>query len=118
MIILADHCVYGKTIRVLREAGHNVIRLMDVASPSSDDETVISLAASHHAVLISNDKDFSDIVQYPPKNHRGIIVLRITPQSEDVVHRTLIRLLQKKTIEKIQGSLFVIRGNKVRIRSR
>jgi predicted nuclease of predicted toxin-antitoxin system len=116
MKILADHCVYGKTIRLLKNAEHEVIRLKEVASPSSDDETVASLAFSINAVLLSNDKDFADIVKYPPKEHRGIIVLRITPQSEEIVHSMLLDFLSHKTKEDILGLLIVIRGNKIRYR--
>ena len=117
MKILADHCVYGKTIRLLKFAEHEVIRLKDIASIYSEDETVAALAFSLNAVLLSNDKDFADIVKYPPKEHRGIIVLRITPQSEELVHETLHNFLVTKTHEDIQGSLIIIRGNKIRYRS-
>jgi len=117
MKILADHCVFGKTIRLLQKAGHEVIRLKDIALASSEDDTVASLAVFHNAILLSNDKDFADIIKYPPKEHSGIIVLRITPQSEEIVHNTLLNLLISKSSEEIQGSLIVIRGNKIRFRS-
>src|SRR3990167_1576808 len=55
-------------------------------------------------------------VKYPPKEHSGIIVLRITPQSEGIVHNTLLSLLASKSLEEIHGSLVVIRGNKIRFR--
>ena len=37
MKILADHCVFGKTIRLLQKAGHEVIRLKDIALASSEE---------------------------------------------------------------------------------
>lgn len=116
MRILADHCVYGKTIRLLKEAGHEVIVLKEISSTSVDDQTAARLATEHNAILLSNDKDFADIVRYPPKEHKGIIVLRITPQSEDVVHKTLMNFLQSKSPGEITGSLVVIQGNKIRFR--
>jgi predicted nuclease of predicted toxin-antitoxin system len=116
MKILADHCVFGKTVHLLQKAGHEVIRLKDIASASSEDDTVASLAVSYNAILLSNDKDFADIIKYPPKEHSGIIVLRITPQSEGIVHNTLLNLLASKPLKEIYGSLAVIRGNKIRFR--
>lgn len=116
MKILADHCVFGKTVRLLQKAGYEVIRLKDIAYASSEDDTVASLAVSHTAIFLSNDKDFADIVKYPPKEHSGITVLRITPQSEGVVHNTLLSLLASKSLEEIHGSFVVIRGNKIRFR--
>lgn len=116
MKILADHCVFGKTVHLLQKAGHEVIRLKDIASASSEDDTVASLAVSNNAILLSNDKDFADIIKYPPKEHSGIIVLRITPQSEGIVHNTLLNLLASKPLKEIYGSLVVIRGNKIRFR--
>ncbi|OGW07070.1 MAG: hypothetical protein A2Z59_00575 [Nitrospinae bacterium RIFCSPLOWO2_02_39_17] len=116
MKILANHCVFGKTVCLLQKAWHEVIRLKDIASASSVDDAVGSLAVSHNAILLSNDKDFTDIIKYPPKEHSGIIVLRITPQSEGIVHNTLLSLLASKSLEEIHGSLVVIRGNKIRFR--
>ncbi|MBI5215454.1 MAG: DUF5615 family PIN-like protein [Ignavibacteriae bacterium] len=116
MNILADHCVYGKTVRLLKDAGHRVVWLKEIADPASPDDIVLSLASSSNSVLVSNDKDFADIVKYPPKEHLGIIVLRITPENEDNVHSSLLAFLEKKTIQEIQGTLVVIRGDKVRIR--
>lgn len=116
MKILADHCVYGKTIRILREAGHEVTPLKQIIPPYSDDPDVIALATTLDAILLSNDKDFADIILYPPANFQGIVVLRITPQSEDLVHNTLLNMLLKKDRERLRGSLVVIRGNKIRIR--
>ena len=117
MKILADHCVYGKTIRLLKEANHEVIRLKEVADSTSSDEIVLAIAQSLGAVLISNDKDFADIVKYPPKENKGIIVLRITPQTENIFHRTLLQFLQSITFGQIRGKLIVIRGDKIRRRS-
>ena len=104
MRILADHCVYGETVRILREAGHEITPLKQLIPPSYDDPDVISLATSLDAILLSNDKDFADIIKYPPTNFVGVIVLRITPRNENLVHNTLSKTLQKKDRDSLRGS--------------
>jgi predicted nuclease of predicted toxin-antitoxin system len=44
MKLLADHCVFGKTIRLLREQGHEVLTLKELNHASSPDEIVLQLA--------------------------------------------------------------------------
>jgi predicted nuclease of predicted toxin-antitoxin system len=73
---LADHCVSNSTVQTLREANHEVLRLKDVLPVESSDPIVIAKAQEIDAILLSLNGDFSHIVNYPPKNYKGIVALQ------------------------------------------
>jgi predicted nuclease of predicted toxin-antitoxin system len=116
MTFFTDHCVYGSTVRILRSEGHTVIRLVDVQPEDIDDAQVIAESTRLGAVLATRDKEFGNVLEYPPEKYGGIIVLRILPQTVSVVHEKLVSYLQQVTQEEIRGSLIVINENNVRIR--
>jgi predicted nuclease of predicted toxin-antitoxin system len=74
----ADHCVPTLVINILRDAGHEVLRLRDYIPIDSPDEVVISQSQELDAVLVSLNGDFADIVAYPPADYQGIIALQIS----------------------------------------
>jgi predicted nuclease of predicted toxin-antitoxin system len=73
---LADHCV-SNSIQNLREANHEVLRLKDVLLVESSDMVVITKAQEIDAILLSLNGDFSNIVNYPPKDYKGIVALQM-----------------------------------------
>jgi len=94
MKFLADHCVFGKTVRLLREHGHDVLTLQDLGKTASPDEVVLELAQKETAVLITCDREFGSLLLYPPERYSGIIVLKITASNQSQVHRFLLDFLQ------------------------
>jgi len=77
---------------------------------------LIGLANNKKRVLISRDMHFSNILKFPPKNHYGIIVLKITVINVNKVHANLLNILEEYTNKKIERSLFIVDHNKFRIR--
>src|SRR5258708_29047661 len=80
---LADHCVSNSTVQTLREANHEVLRLKDVLPVESSDTIVITKAQEIDAILLSLNGDFSHIINYPPKNYKGIVALQKMNTLED-----------------------------------
>jgi predicted nuclease of predicted toxin-antitoxin system len=60
---------------VLREAGHTVQDVRDIALGSASDEEIIQYARASGAILITRDKDFGDVLRHP--GHPGAIILRL-----------------------------------------
>jgi predicted nuclease of predicted toxin-antitoxin system len=88
---LADHCVSNFTVQTLREANHEVLRLKDVLPVESSDTIVITKAQEIDAILLSLNGDFADIVNYPPKNYKGIVALQMRNHSE-ILPKLIARL--------------------------
>jgi predicted nuclease of predicted toxin-antitoxin system len=103
-------------VRLLRAAGHDVVCLKEIARPDTPDEDVLRLAVVRSMLLLTNDKDFADVLRYPPATHVGIVVLRITAATETAVHKVLLRLLADHTLESLKGTLAVVSRGKYRLK--
>ena len=107
---LADHCVSNSTVQSLREANHEVLRLRDVLPVESSDMVVITKAQEIDAILLSLDGDFSHIVNYPPKNHKGIVAMQMHNHSEilpQLIARPSAYLKAHTTMDHYRGKLIV-----------
>ena len=93
-----------------------MVCLKEIARQDTPDDDVLRLAVERSMVLLTNDKDFADIVRYPPAAHAGIVVLRITAASESDVHQVLLRLLADYTLESLKATLAVVSRRKYRLK--
>ncbi len=116
MKILTDHCVYGKTVKLLRTQGHEVIKLKELGQAAADDPQVLAPAQSLDAVLITNDNGFGNILTYPPERYGGIVVLRVTAKNQQRVHEILLDLLKSYDLEALRKALVVIDAHTYRVR--
>ncbi|MBI3695727.1 MAG: DUF5615 family PIN-like protein [Acidobacteria bacterium] len=115
-MILADHCVFASTVRLLQDAGYSVTRLKELTSPDVPDREVLELAARWDLVLLTNDADFGNILMYPPAQHEGIILLKIRAELETQVHSVLLRLLAQRSRDGLRHRLALVDRAKYRIR--
>lgn len=117
----ADHCISNSVIEILRDAGHEVLRLRNHIAPDSPDPAVISKAQELDAVLISLNGDFSDIVTYPPEKYKGIISLQVRNHPE-IILQIMLRLTDflsshpDKEYYMYMGKLFLAEVHRIRIR--
>jgi predicted nuclease of predicted toxin-antitoxin system len=116
---LADHCVSNSTVQTLREANHEVLRLKDVLPVESSDTIVITKAQEIDAILLSLNGDFSHIVNYPPKNYKGIVAMQMHNHSEilpALIARLTAYLKVHTTMDHYRGKLLVVEVDRIRIR--
>jgi len=116
MKFLADHCVYGGTVKLLREQGHEVITLKELGRAAIPDSQVLVEAQARDAVLITTDKGFGNILVHPPGSHGGIILLRMRPTNQRRVHEILLEFLRAYDREALRKTLVVIDTHTYRIR--
>ena len=116
-MILADHCVFSTTIRLLQREGYATTRLQELIEPSASDQKVLRLAIQKDLVLLTNDKGFGNIRIYPPAEHQGVILLRIGADTESQVHRVLLQLLRERGRDDFRQRLAVVDHSKYRMRA-
>jgi len=73
---LLDECVDAGLVEQLRQNGHDVVYMSDVAPRASDAE-VMNRAERETRLLLMEDKDFGDLVFRQRRSVPGIILLRI-----------------------------------------
>ena len=117
--IFADHCIPGKVIRTLIEAGHEVLILSDFLPQNAPDKSVIAAAQEEEAILLSLNGDFSDIVAFPPSDYKGIIALQIknrTQSIEPLLSRLISYMEGNSELDHYKGLLILVEAHRIRIK--
>ena len=115
----ADHCVPNSVIQGLFDAGHEVIRLKDQIPIESPDPIVIGAAQELDSILISLNGDFTDKLNYPPGNYKGIVALQVRNHPE-IIPQLMLRLIDYLSsypeMNSYKGKLVLVEVNRIRIR--
>ena len=115
MTFLLDHCIWKETETFLRNAGFTCVTLRELGKCEAANGELIILARQQNAVLITRDRDFSNLSLYPLGKHNGIILLRITPLTIEPVHKNLSAALQSFPPAQLCGSLLIITSTTFRL---
>jgi predicted nuclease of predicted toxin-antitoxin system len=75
---LADECIDGGLVAHLRHLGHDVLYMAEVA-PSANDADVMAHAQGEARLLLTEDKDFGDLVFRRGVQVPGLVLLRVDP---------------------------------------
>jgi predicted nuclease of predicted toxin-antitoxin system len=73
---LADECVDASVVARLRRAGHDVLYMAEIA-PAESDSAVIARAQQDKRLLLTEDKDFGELVIRRGYAVPGLVLLRI-----------------------------------------
>jgi predicted nuclease of predicted toxin-antitoxin system len=76
---LADECVGAPLVTSLRSLGHDVLHVAEIAAGLSDLD-VIGLAAREKRILLTEDKDFGELVFRRKHPVPGLVLLRIVSE--------------------------------------
>lgn len=114
MRFLADECTDTHLVDLLRADGFDVLYVMETMRGATDD-TILSRAYSEQRILLTEDKDFGELVFRLRKPATGIILLRFNPGEEAKKATRLRQLLQNSTITFV-GAFVVVEIDKIRSR--
>lgn len=114
MNFVADECCDALLVAGLRGDGHDVVYIREVG-PGTDDDAVLRLAASQQRILLTEDKDFGELVVRLKLPAHGVVLLRIDPADTDTKLRRLREVIAQDA-ERLLGSLAVIDETKSRFR--
>jgi len=109
---LADVNVERGMIQSLREYGYDTIWIAEL-NPEMTDEDILKLARDDKRILITNDKDFGELIFYQKLLSRGIILFRTKNLNSQEKIRILKNLLIKYD-DKIPGHYVIVSPKKYR----
>ena len=112
MRFLVDECTGPAVARWLHNAGHDVYSVFDEASGISDDE-VLGMALRSRSILITNDKDFGEMIFRERREHCGVVFLRLDDE-RSANKIDVLRKLIEQYIEKIPGKFVTVTETRVR----
>ena len=114
MKFLIDVCAGSRDMReTLAELGHDAIFAADV-DPKASDETLLALSAEQGRILVTEDKDFGDLVFVLGLPHAGIIRFAELDSSEEA--SAMEYLINNHASEMQSGAMIVVTPNRIRIR--
>jgi predicted nuclease of predicted toxin-antitoxin system len=77
MKFLLDESVDARLRSFLIALGHDAVRVGTDYPPSLPDEEVLAIAHREGRILITNDRDFGELVFVHGRPHAGVIYLRL-----------------------------------------
>ena len=116
MLIKLDENLPAVLPQVLAEFGHQADTSPREGLVGHDDQEIWSAAVKTGRFLFTQDLDFSDIRQFTPGTHPGLLLIRLDHPSRQALADRVRQVLQTEDIEDWKGCLVVITQNKIRIR--
>lgn len=114
MRFLADENVASIVVARLRAAGLDVVAIAETVAGASDDE-VLALAVADKRILITEDRDFGELVVRQRMAVGGVVLLELDPLSNEAVAARVTEVVCAQSA-KLAGNLVVIEPGRVRIR--
>ena len=100
---------------ILRQGGHDVALARDEQLAGAPDGRLLAAASAEGRVLVSLDRDFTNILQHPPETAAGIVVIRVHEQTLPSIRRAAMTLSHLLSRESAVGRLLVLDESRVRI---
>lgn len=114
MIFLADENIALAIVLRLRQDGHTVHFIIEGVRGIGD-EDVLSLANHYQAILITDDKDFGDLVIFQHRPALGVILIRLEGVAPDE-RASIVSSVIQQHVNELAHSFIVIARNTTRIR--
>ena len=115
MRFLVDECTGSTVASWLRSEGYEVFSVFDELRGASDDD-LLAKAYAENWILVTNDRDFGEMVYRENRPHCGIIFLRLSNQRSTFKIEALRRLLSTYP-DQISDAFVVITETQVRFSS-
>jgi predicted nuclease of predicted toxin-antitoxin system len=113
MRFLADESCDFIMVRALRKAGHDVLAISEI-TPRAEDFEVIQLAVKEKRILLTEDKDFGQLVYAHGQKTLGVIFLRFPHSARERISKDVCNLVKKQR-EKLYGCFITVQPGRIRI---
>ncbi len=116
MNFVADESCAMPVIQMLRGAGHDVIAIAEIA-PGATDDQVLERALQEKRMLITEDRDFGELVYARGRSSAGVILVRFPNQARNAKSATVLEAVSRLG-SRLQDTFTVVEPGRVRISSR
>lgn len=101
---------------MLRAAGHDVLAVAELLS-GSDDAVVMDLGLRENRILLTEDKDFGQLVYADSQQSSGVILIRYPSSARKTLPEAVVTLVSRFAAD-LSRSFIVINPGRVRIGGR
>ncbi len=114
MKFLVDECTGTSVVACLRDEGHDAVAVVDIM-PEADDEEILDRAVSEGRILVTNDKDFGEMVFRSGRVHRGVVLLRLRDERGENKVR-MMKVVLAQVGERLSNHFVVATEAGIRVR--
>jgi predicted nuclease of predicted toxin-antitoxin system len=114
MRFLADENVSRLVVERLRVVGFDVTSI-GATSPGASDTEVLAAASSESRILITEDRDFGELIVRQRLEAHGVVLVELDRLSK-AAEAELVSAVVSANADKLAGNLVVIEPGRVRIR--
>lgn len=115
MNLLADESCAGPVVRALREAGHDLTAIAEIAKGATDEE-VLERALNEKRVLITEDLDFGRLVYARGRPTAGVLLVRFPNSARAAKPATVVEVVARLG-SRLQRAFGVVEPGRVRVSS-
>lgn len=99
----------------LRDLGHDVHTVPEESLTGQSDPNIWQAAQSEQRFLITQDLDFSDVRQFVPGTHAGILLVRLHNPGRLALLQAVVRAFTDENVLAWSGCVVVLTERKIRI---
>jgi predicted nuclease of predicted toxin-antitoxin system len=114
MRFMVDESTGAAVVEYLRISGHDVFAVAEIMRQAADPD-ILTLALNEDRILITNDKDFGELVYRTGRTHHGVLLLRLHTESSTNRVRVVKSVLGKYG-DRLASQFVVATESNVRIR--
>jgi predicted nuclease of predicted toxin-antitoxin system len=114
MRFIIDESTGSGVVNYLQSQGYDAVSVVDIM-PQADDIEILRYAYAENRLVITNDKDFGDLIFRSQEPHQGIVLLRL--QDESGINRvSVISRVIAQYAEHLPGRFTVATEKNIRFR--
>jgi len=113
---LIDESTGASVAEYLRRAGFDVLFVGETMQ-QADDTDILAQAAHENRILMTNDKDFGELVFRSGRTHAGVVLFRLQDESQDNRVR-MAQIVAGEYPERLPGNFVVVTEKGIRVRTR
>jgi predicted nuclease of predicted toxin-antitoxin system len=111
---IADENIPRETVELLKRKGVDIVSVSDV-SPGLGDDEILELARKDERIVITFDRDFSQLIFKQKRKTKGLILLRFNPESPQQIAKRIQQALATKI--KMDSSVIVVKKDTLKVTS-
>ncbi|MBI1814088.1 MAG: DUF5615 family PIN-like protein [Deltaproteobacteria bacterium] len=116
MRIKLDENMPVALVKRLVALGHDVDSVPDEGLASRPDSDIWAAAQRTRRFLITQDLDFSDLRQFAPGTHHGLLLVRLNQPGRRALAERVGAIFASEEVERWRRCFVVATGRKIRVR--